>query len=75
MADHLDTDPIGPDLKLVNRGSTEGIGRDKQWDALALDQSLGKLGHAGGLSNPIDSDHQNDKRFRSIGDQLLEGGP
>jgi hypothetical protein len=72
MADHLDTDPIGPDLKLVNRGGTKGIGRDEHRDALTLDQSLRELGYAGGLSDPIDSNHEDDKRFRSIGDQLLE---
>ena len=44
MADHLDTDPIGPDLKLVNRGGTKGIGRDEHRDALTLDQSLRELG-------------------------------
>src|SRR5512135_699965 len=36
MSDEFDTDAIRPDLQLINRRSTEGVGGDKERDAASL---------------------------------------
>ena len=62
-------------MKLVNRSGTEGIRSHQQGNPPSLHQPLRELRNAGGFPDTVHADDENDKGFRTFGQQLFERWP
>src|SRR5574341_2586835 len=74
VADHLDTDPIGPDLQLIDRRSAKGIGRHEQGHFATLHQTLGYFRERRGFPDSVHPHGKNYKRLRPFSNQVLQRG-
>ena len=73
LANHLHSDPISPNLKLIDRGCTKGISCHKQRSPPCLHHPLCDFGDGGCFPYAVDSDDKRDKRFRAFVEQADRG--